>query len=611
MSGTVPPIPPPLGTNSGNTTSPNRVDPILVDNTNNTPTTNVAQNVINEDLPQLLNSRGGSHVTYVPAFDDNEYDVEEDTRRSSEFLIDLNDEFPDRILLANQKRFYKRSGRIGSAKKPMDKSKVTCFACGKQGVTRVKAFMAIAEDEPYVGKNDARSGAEPIGTSNDVISLVNLTQTSTVSDMTKMVPAKESSVEEHPEQVVVKKTLSKIKAQSSQTFSLRKAPQILKPFIPCKYYHFNDHHSDECEYYPGCDICGSIAHETAAYTKNTSSKNRKPKNANQRSIEPNENGCPRHITWVKQYLHRYSKDSGPKVVFIDNSSGDTYGYGLVNCNGITFTRVAYVNRVKHNLISISQLCDANFKQLFIKTQRTIFNQNNEVVLIDPRRRDVYVIDMSSYNKELKAYEYSRKIENLNDERVKELRSDNGTEVKNHKLEEFYDEKGISQNFSSPLAKSLRVFNIKKQEIEETYHVTFSEDDETISQSSTKGDEINFNENCSFPNDEFLIPRSKTPQSSRKDDYFPCVPAFDPLFTNNITIPNPITPTNQTLIDVSEPQNITISEVESSPTIISPSAEVIHNTLAPQDKWSREKHVQLVNILEIKPEKLVEALEEEG
>ncbi|GKC48447.1 hypothetical protein Tco_1066169 [Tanacetum coccineum] len=31
MSGTVPPIPPPLGTNSGNAASPNRVDPIPVD----------------------------------------------------------------------------------------------------------------------------------------------------------------------------------------------------------------------------------------------------------------------------------------------------------------------------------------------------------------------------------------------------------------------------------------------------------------------------------------------------------------------------------------------------------------------------------------------------
>ncbi|GJU60763.1 retrovirus-related pol polyprotein from transposon TNT 1-94 [Tanacetum coccineum] len=64
---------------------------------------------------------------------DNDSDVEEDTMGSSESLVDLNAEFHDRALLANQKRFYKRSGRVGSARKPMDKSNETCFACEKQG----------------------------------------------------------------------------------------------------------------------------------------------------------------------------------------------------------------------------------------------------------------------------------------------------------------------------------------------------------------------------------------------------------------------------------------------------------------------------------------------
>ncbi|GKD79605.1 hypothetical protein Tco_1342226 [Tanacetum coccineum] len=69
-------------------------------------------------------------------------------------------------LLTNQKRYYKRSRRVGLAKKPIDKTKETYFACGKlesvsskdEGVTKVKSFMAIAEEEPSVEKNDARSG---------------------------------------------------------------------------------------------------------------------------------------------------------------------------------------------------------------------------------------------------------------------------------------------------------------------------------------------------------------------------------------------------------------------------------------------------------------------
>ncbi|GJZ72063.1 hypothetical protein Tco_0635914, partial [Tanacetum coccineum] len=121
----------------------------------------------------------------------------------------------------------------------------------------------------------------------------------------------EHLTKEHPELIAVQRTLTKLKAQSSQG-SARKVKKIPKLYIPCKYCGFNNHHFDECEFYPG---------------------------------------------------------------------------------------FAYVNGLKHNLISISQLCDANFKVLFTKTQGTIFNQYDEVVLIAPKRRDVYVIDMSSYNEE--------------------------------------------------------------------------------------------------------------------------------------------------------------------------------------------------------------------
>ncbi|GJZ20168.1 retrovirus-related pol polyprotein from transposon TNT 1-94 [Tanacetum coccineum] len=210
ISGTIPPIPPPLGTNFGNTGNPNRVDTIPTTNDTNTTTTttNVAQNGVDENLPQLLDTRGGSHVTNIHAFDkedftswkvrflvfldglepyllntledgpfavikcktakamwndlilahegpsdtrdtkiaalrlkfdtfkaldDNDSDVEEDIRSSSEFISDLNTEYHERALLVNQKRFYKRSGRVGSSRKPIDKSKEICFTCGKPG----------------------------------------------------------------------------------------------------------------------------------------------------------------------------------------------------------------------------------------------------------------------------------------------------------------------------------------------------------------------------------------------------------------------------------------------------------------------------------------------
>ncbi|GJZ50791.1 hypothetical protein Tco_0605306, partial [Tanacetum coccineum] len=62
---------PPMGENAGkpSTSNPNRVENIHVDTTNTMTTTNVTQNVADENLPQLLDSRGDSHVTNVLDFD--------------------------------------------------------------------------------------------------------------------------------------------------------------------------------------------------------------------------------------------------------------------------------------------------------------------------------------------------------------------------------------------------------------------------------------------------------------------------------------------------------------------------------------------------------------
>ncbi|GKD70933.1 hypothetical protein Tco_1325023, partial [Tanacetum coccineum] len=73
-----------------------------------------------------------------------------------------------------------------------------------------------------------------------------------------------------------------------------------------------------------------------------------------------DSGCSRHMTGVKSYLHKYVEQSGPKVVFGDDSTCTTEGYGSIKCNGIVFTKVTFVNGLKYNIISISQLCDAKY-----------------------------------------------------------------------------------------------------------------------------------------------------------------------------------------------------------------------------------------------------------
>ncbi|GKB96722.1 retrovirus-related pol polyprotein from transposon TNT 1-94, partial [Tanacetum coccineum] len=375
----------------------------------------------------------------------------------------------------------------------------------------------------------------------------------------------------------------------------------------------------------------------------------------------------------------YSKESGPKVVFGDNSSGNTEGYGLVNCSGITFT----------------------------KTWGSIFNEKDEFILIAPRRRDVYVIDMSSYNTDnnacfyakaspsvnwlwhkrlshlnlktinnLSKYnlvfglpsltfskdknysacekgkhyratfktkrsfsinkylhllhmdlfgpvkpqtishnkytlviidEYSRytwvfclkkksdaancimsfirQMEKINDTKVKQLRSDNGTEFRNHTLEAFCDEKGEAINAAcytqnrSIIVKRHRkiayeVFRGRAPDIS-YFHVfgcpvhihnhrdhlgKFDEKADDGFFLGTEGDAINFNEVNSFPDDEF----------------------------QPIIISSPLVP--------SIPEDSSIPNIED---VVPNLDETVHpDSAAVSDltEWSREKHIELLNII---------------
>ena len=109
-----------------------------------------------------------------------------------------------------------------------------------------------------------------------------------------------------------------------------------------------------------------------------------------------DSGCARHMTGSKHLLERFYVQKGPGVKFGGDStaSGQTEGYGVITNGRVTFGHVAYVNGIKHNLISVSQLCDAGFKVLFDIAQGVILNQDWEVVTVAPRVGNNYQMDMS-------------------------------------------------------------------------------------------------------------------------------------------------------------------------------------------------------------------------
>ncbi|GJU13586.1 retrovirus-related pol polyprotein from transposon TNT 1-94 [Tanacetum coccineum] len=434
--------------------------------------------------------------------------------------------------------------------------------------------------------------------------------------------------------------------------SRSKIPRPSKCFFPpCIHCGCINHLSNECLYYPICGLCGSYNHDTNGHntilsiereinprnpqhafkrceacgspTHTTTdhydiewfrrgealqakkaealkSTRAESSNAN-RSKTPTKSGCSRHMTSVKSYLHKYVEQL--KVMALSNV-------------------------------------------MFDEKRATIFNSNKEVVMIAPRVRDVYVLDMTSSTQEscffAKAsnnlnWLWHKRLAHLKFKTINKLAKQNlviglpslvyskdkpcsacekekhhrasfktkqtssikkclhllhmdlfgpvtprSTIVKRHLKTPYeifrkripninflhvfgcplyihnhkdhlgkFDEKsndGYLLGYSL-IFKAFRVFNTRRQQIEETYHITFDESLDAIKFSKPSVDDINIAETERYPPDEYLHP------------YEPSQSVEDTLVQNTIPIPNP---------SLSIPSMV---------------------TLAPQDRWSQDKHIE--------------------
>nr|GEU53902.1 retrovirus-related Pol polyprotein from transposon TNT 1-94 [Tanacetum cinerariifolium] len=524
------------------------------------------KNVVNEDLPQLLDSKGGSHVTNVPTFNVEDFfswkdrvlvyldDAEGDTRSISEFLADLNVEFHDRALLANQKRFYKRSERVGSAKKPMDKSNETCFAYGKlshfqkdwkykglkaeiailtkkidamskginekgsfvesfdwdekslsfedEGVTRVKAFMAIAEDELSDGKVDARSDYTHVDLHY-------------VEDQRKNLLSKFKSLNQELSSFCAlggrgnrKETIS------SKEVVFTKADKSLSKTTT----EITSDSESECDNQEPLPPLPELA--WAEPTTYDVFRGRSPDISYFYVFD-----CPMHIHNHEDYLGKFDEKA---------DDGFFLGYSLVDkAFKVLNIRRQETEETYHVTFSKD---DEAITQSSIEGDEINFNENKFFLDDELLVLRIKVFQISAYDV------FRGRSPDISYFYV----FDCPMHIHNH--EDYlgkFDEKADDGFFLgySLVDKAFKVLNIRRQETEETYHVTFSKDDEAITQSSIEGDEINFNENKFFLDDELLVLRIKVFQISGKDDYFPYVLAYDPFSTNNISIPDLVTSTD--------------------------------------------------------------------
>jgi hypothetical protein len=98
------------------------------------------------------------------------------------------------------------------------------------------------------------------------------------------------------------------------------------------------------------------------------------------------------MTGTLELLSSYVNKEGSSVTFGGNQKGKIKGYGMIVKGEITVNQVYYVDGLKHNLISVSQLCDNGMDVMFKIKYCVMYKADTliEVMRAD-RRGDLYLL----------------------------------------------------------------------------------------------------------------------------------------------------------------------------------------------------------------------------
>jgi len=101
------------------------------------------------------------------------------------------------------------------------------------------------------------------------------------------------------------------------------------------------------------------------------------------------------MTGDKSKFASITPKDGGSVTFGDNSKGKIIGIGNVGkSSSLIIENVLLVSNLKHNLLSISQLCDKGFKVIFESNYCMIKDTNDKMLFIAYRVDNVYTIDFN-------------------------------------------------------------------------------------------------------------------------------------------------------------------------------------------------------------------------
>jgi hypothetical protein len=110
-----------------------------------------------------------------------------------------------------------------------------------------------------------------------------------------------------------------------------------------------------------------------------------------------DSGCSRHMTRNKKWFSSLTLLSHKEyVTFGDDKKGKVLGTSVIKKNDcFTLNDVALVDRLRYNLLSVSQLCDADLSVLFHKTDSHVLDSSGKRVCVISCIGSVFQADFSS------------------------------------------------------------------------------------------------------------------------------------------------------------------------------------------------------------------------
>jgi hypothetical protein len=116
-----------------------------------------------------------------------------------------------------------------------------------------------------------------------------------------------------------------------------------------------------------------------------------------------DSGCSRHLTENKKWFSSLTLLSHKEYVTSgDDNKGKVLGTGVIKVNDcFTLNDVAFVDRLRYNLLFVSQLCDADLSVLFHKSDSHVLDSSGKCVCGISRIGNVFQADFLSAQSSLR------------------------------------------------------------------------------------------------------------------------------------------------------------------------------------------------------------------